>query len=88
MKTVPNEGVSENFAAFRIQLNSRFFMETIILICWTIWIAKNELIFKGNQMGLTDCRSYFFKEAKLVGLRVKERLYEEFNQWIQSLQAL
>jgi hypothetical protein len=34
----------EHTAQLKIQLNSQFFMEAISLMCWTIWIARNDLI--------------------------------------------
>jgi len=66
-----NAGIAENCAAFKIQLNSQFFMVAFILMAWTIWKARNDIIFNNNQMGLQDCRIHFLKEVKLVGLRVK-----------------
>ena len=32
---------------FRNQLNCEFFMNAVIIMCWTIWGARNNLIFKG-----------------------------------------
>jgi hypothetical protein len=60
-------------------------MIAIILMCWTIWRARNELIFKNNQIGIQECRNYFFKEAKLVSLWVKAGLAIAYEQWIQNL---
>lgn len=60
-------------------------MIAIILMCWTIWIAINEIIFKNHQMGIQECRSFFFKEVKLVSLLVKTGLSSAFEQWIQSI---
>lgn len=47
--------ILDNFNALRDQIHSLFFMEAIILICWTIWLARNELIFNANQISLQDC---------------------------------
>jgi hypothetical protein len=30
----------------KAQLNTQFFMEAIILLCWIIWTARNELILR------------------------------------------
>nr|TKW27614.1 hypothetical protein SEVIR_3G268400v2 [Setaria viridis] len=32
--------------SFRDQLHVPFFMEVIILMCWIIWMGRNDLIFK------------------------------------------
>lgn len=78
----------QNVNALKTQLDSRFFMETITLICWVIWTARNELIFRGNQMSLTDCKDFFFKEGKLLKLRVKAGLSTLFDQWIEFLEMI
>jgi hypothetical protein len=86
--SVISGGVFENFRALKFQLNSKFFMEALILMCWVIWTARNELIFNANQFSLNDCRSFFFRETKLVGLRVKDGLSHEFDQWLDSLEMI
>jgi hypothetical protein len=34
---------------FRIRLNVPFFMEVIIIMCWSIWTVRNNLIFRGQE---------------------------------------
>jgi hypothetical protein len=75
-----DSGVFVNFNAFKNQLQSQFFMEAIILICWTIWIARNELVFNVNQLSLQECKRNFFREVNLVGLRVKSSSSLLFDQ--------
>jgi hypothetical protein len=50
MHTVHNATSLENVTALKIQLNSQFFMVAIVLMLWTIWKARNELIFNNNQI--------------------------------------
>ena len=52
--------------AIKDQMHSQFFMVAVILMSWTIWKARNELIFNNNQIDIKECKNYFFKEAKLV----------------------
>jgi hypothetical protein len=85
LQTVLRGGTFENVEAIKVQMQSQFFMVAIILMCWTIWWARNELIFNNNQVGIQDCRQFFFKEVKLVSLRVKASLAINFELWIQSL---
>ena len=80
-----NGSFPELVSQLKTQLNSPFFMDAIILMCWTIWTARNELIFKGNQMNLADCKRVFFKELSLLQYRVKSSQAEQFTSWIQSL---
>lgn len=67
------------------QWNSPFFMDAIILMCWTVWTARNNLIFKGIQLNLADCRRIFMKELLLLQYRIKPSQENQFNSWIQNL---
>jgi hypothetical protein len=68
------------------QLNSQFFMETIILLCWAIWSARNELIFRGIRLNLEGIKRVFFKELKLLQYRVKAGQEDHLFSWIQNLE--
>lgn len=74
----------EMTSQLKVQLNSQFFMEAIILLCWTIWTARNDLIFKGIKMNMLDSRRVFFKELRLLKYGVKSRQADQFSSWIQS----
>lgn len=85
LSTVQNEGTFRNIQAIRDQMQNQFFMVAVILMSWTIWRARNELIFNNNQVTIQECRTLFFKETQLVSLRVKASLSMNFDQLIQSL---
>jgi len=72
-------------STFKDQLNSQFFMVAVILMSWTIWSARNKLIFEGLQLNIQDCRVLFHKEILMVSHRVKPSLSVLFDQWIASL---
>lgn len=63
LSTVQAEGTFQNILAIKNQLHSQFFMIAIILLCWTVWKARNEIIFNNND--------FFFSESQIVSLRVK-----------------
>ena len=48
LQTIQTGDTSENILAIKDQLNNQFFMIAVILMCRTIWTARNELIFKNN----------------------------------------
>jgi len=73
-----DSGFPELASHINIQLNFQFFMEAIILLCWSIWTARNELIFKGIRMDLSRSRCVFFRELKLLQYRVKAGQEETF----------
>jgi hypothetical protein len=85
IQIVQSEGTVRNIQAIKDQLHSQFFMIAIILLCWTIWKARNEMIFNNNQFSIQDCKEFFFKELRLVSFRVKQSLSAPFDLWIQNL---
>ena len=85
LTTSLDNGILKNFSAFKDQIHSQFFMVAVIVMCWTIWLARNELIFNGNQVSIQDCRRVLLKQVRLVYLRVKTSLSRLFHQWTQSL---
>lgn len=80
--------IEELIPLIKAQINSQFFMETIILLCWTIWNARNELIFRGNGSNSLDCARFFFKELRLIRHRLKQDLHQALGSWIQSLELI
>jgi hypothetical protein len=67
------------------QLNSSFAMDAIILLCWTIWKARNSLIFRGVQMNLADCKREFIRELALLQFRIKQSQAISFSSWFQLM---
>jgi hypothetical protein len=43
--------------SFQNQLNVSFFMDIIILMSWSIWMARNDLVFQGQQPNLQSVKS-------------------------------
>jgi hypothetical protein len=83
--TVKQRGsLFEILEGFTLQLGSPFFMNPIILMGWTIWTARNDLIFKGLQPNFQLSRRTFQKEIALLSLRAKERSADSFESWCQN----
>jgi hypothetical protein len=64
----------QNITAIKDQLQNRFFLNAAILMCWTIWKVRNELIFNNNQLGLQEAKTLFLKEVGLVSYMIKSQL--------------
>nr|TKW14159.1 hypothetical protein SEVIR_5G149200v2 [Setaria viridis] len=58
--------------SFRIQLQVQFYMEIIIIMSWSIWMAKHDWIFKGITPSVLDALFCFKTIFTQVILRVKE----------------
>ena len=69
----------------KTKLQFQFFMLAVILMCWTIWTARNDLIFKGIPPDVGTSRGFFLKEILLLVHRVKSRNSISFEQWTQTL---
>lgn len=59
-------------------------MDVIILMCWTIWVVRNDLIFRGIQPSLHGCKDHFKREFVLAMLRAKINLPDLMNIWIKK----
>ena len=81
----PAVGPFQNLQNLKNQLQVPFFMEIIILMCWTIWNARNDWIFRQVSPNLQLFKSCFREELHLLSLRMKRRNLTQFNQWISNL---
>jgi hypothetical protein len=54
---------------FKDQLRVPFFMEIIILMCWTIWKARNDLIFRQVNPSIQLAKQNLKDEFQLLLLR-------------------
>jgi hypothetical protein len=46
--TVPSGEPFDILLSFKVQLNLEFFMAIIIIMAWSIWMARNDFIFRGT----------------------------------------
>lgn len=76
----------ELFSQIKEQLRSQFYMEAIILVCWTIWSARNNLIFRGLSWNEAACKQALLRELMLLKHRVKSALEPGFLSWISALE--
>jgi hypothetical protein len=74
-------------STLRMRLQSQFFMVVVILMCWSIWNSRNDLIFKNIRPQVQVCKGNFINEIKLVVHRVKPSLLPSFELWLQNLIA-
>lgn len=75
----------QNLQNFKDQLQVPFFMEIVIIMCWIIWKARNDWIFRQVIPNLQASKVFFREELHMLSLRMKRRHLMEFNQWITNL---
>ena len=73
------------FEEIKTQLHVPFYMDIIILFCWSIWMQRNDFIFKGIPPSPDRCLHNFGKEFALVILRAKTRWKVLMSEWIETL---
>jgi hypothetical protein len=61
-----SQGPFQILEAFRAQFSVPFFMEIIIIMCWSIWTVRNNLIFRGEEATTQKCKYVFRNVFGLV----------------------
>lgn len=80
-----NTNFPEAVSQIKDQIQSSFFMETIILMSWSIWKTRNNQIFEGIPPSIGSAKLLFRKELLLLTHRVKDQHLQVLEAWIQSL---
>jgi hypothetical protein len=75
----------QTLTVFKDHLQRPFFMEIIVSMCWAIWTARNDAIFRGQQHSIGAAKLVFRKELALVNLRAKNKYQPQFYQWLDNL---
>ena len=66
-----------------------FFMGILIIMSWTIWNSKNNLIFKNKSLSIQGAKSFFKKGFAMVIHREKPRyLPAIIHCWLDALLLL
>jgi hypothetical protein len=70
--------------SLRAQLGQPFFMEIVVTMCWSIWMMRNDVIFKGLPHSIQRCKDVFRKEVAVVKFRAKSDIRPSLDLWLQS----
>jgi hypothetical protein len=71
--------------SFRQQLNMSLFIDIIIIIMsWSLWMARNDFVIKGQQPSLLSIKACFRKELALVNARAKSSLKQLMSSWLEA----
>lgn len=75
----------QNLELFRRQLQVPFFMEILIIMCWTIWQARNGVIFDDKMPTINQAKRDFKSEFALLMIRAKRSYFPRIELWLNSL---
>lgn len=78
-----NLPVPQIFAAWRVFLNAPFALDIFILACWSIWMMRNDVIFRNKVSSVQDFKRNLTVEALLLLHRSKARFTPSLESWIQ-----
>jgi hypothetical protein len=81
----PDLSITEAAEQIRHQSHPDFFMMVTILMCWAIWIVRNDFIFKRVQPNISTAKAFYTKEMKILSLPARTRFTHTFDLWIQNL---
>jgi len=71
--------------AIKEHINLPFFMEIMITFYWSLWMQRNDFIFRGIQPTPHRCFQFFMTEFALVILRAKTRHKDQMLEWLEAL---
>jgi hypothetical protein len=81
--TMPND-IQSYIQSIKAHIRQPFFMEIIILICWSIWTTRNDFIFKGFTPSLYRARQKLKDELHLLIHKAKRKSYAGLQVWVEN----
>jgi hypothetical protein len=81
----PQDDLFHCFRKFRRQLQVPFYMEVIIIMSWTIWQMRNNLIFNNKPCSLQEASRVFKLEFALLLHRAKRSYFPRISLWLNNL---
>ena len=69
---------------WRNYVSAPFALDIFILVCWSIWMVRNGVIFKNKVASVDDCKRNLTAEALMLQHRTKARITPLLESWIQS----
>jgi hypothetical protein len=50
----------------KYEIRQPFFLEILVIVCWAIWVIRNDFIFNGADPSVYRARGTFKKEMALL----------------------
>jgi hypothetical protein len=75
----------QRFESFRNQIANNFFMEIIIIMCWSIWSVRNDAIFRGIPICRLRGLEIFKFNFKQLLWRAEKKYFPMIDSWIEQL---
>jgi hypothetical protein len=70
--------------SLKLAIAQPFSLELIILVCWALWITRNEIIFKGIPPSIYRARKFFKDELALLVHKAGRKSYVGMRAWVEA----
>lgn len=77
--------IVQRFESLRNQLSVRFFMEIVILMCYSIWTVRNDAIFRGIPACRLHCLQIFKKSFGELLWRAKKSYFPSIQSCLEQV---
>jgi hypothetical protein len=75
----------QRFQTFRTQIGKKFFMEIIVIMCWSIWSARNDAVFRGVQPSCLRSLEFFKSTFRQFLWRARKFYFPAFELRLEHL---
>jgi len=58
--------IPQIFQAWKTFLNVAFSLDIFIILCWAIWMMRNDVIFRNKNPSVADCKRYVTVDSLLL----------------------
>jgi len=73
-------------ASLKLQLRVKFYMKVIIIImCWSIWTVRNDVIFRGIEASNLRGLEMFKYTFRRLLWRAKKNYFSEIELWLEQI---
>lgn len=75
----------QRFESFRLQINTSSFMEIIIIMCWSLWTVRNDVIFRGIPASSMRRFEIFKSIFGQLLWRAKRKYFPAIESWLEQV---
>lgn len=69
------------FREWQILQNTSFSLDIFILVCWAIWVMRNDIVFRNKTPSIDDCKRTITVESLLLLHRTKAWITPILEAW-------
>ena len=82
---VPHQAtIFEEIDNFKAPLQTPISMSIIVVLGWTMWTSRDNVIFQNQRVSMFNCRTIFKKEVTLLQHCVKPKHPDLLAEWINN----